>query len=186
MKNKFFIIIIVLLSFSSCDDNSYPRPRGNVRLEYPEAKYQLLDDSRINFTFEKSEYSKVIFKNPDWIDLVYPKMRATVHLTNKKLGNDPDELIKEIQELTYKHTIKASGIFENPYSNEYRSTEGMLYELSGDAASNIQFYIKNKNNDILSGSLYFFVAPNSDSIAPAVSYIKKDIIVLMESVDWKN
>jgi len=187
MKNKIALgILIFVLGLTSCDENTYPRPKGDVRLEYPDAKYSLLESDSINFSFEKSNQAKTIYKNQDWVDLLYPKMKATLHLTNKKIDNNSDALLKDIQELTYKHTIKASGIIENPYHNENNNTDGMLYELTGDAASNIQFYIKDNKQNILSGALYFYAEPNSDSLAPAVAHIKKDVIMLMESISWKN
>ncbi|MEN8138105.1 MAG: gliding motility lipoprotein GldD [Bacteroidota bacterium] len=185
-KAYIFIIFSFLLTMISCDDNTYPRPRGHVRLEYPEAKYSLYDADNINAQFQKSDYAKAEVKRSNWVNLKYPKMKATVHLTHKDIEHDVKNLIDEIQKLTYKHTVKASGIIENPYSNPNNKTYGILYEVTGNAASNLQFYVTDSTKHIVSGALYFYVAPNPDSLAPAVSYIKKDIIALIETLEWQE
>ena len=36
------------------------------------------------------------------------------------------------------------------------------------------------------GSLYFYSRPNYDSLLPALDYIEKDVIHLMETLEWKE
>ena len=62
----------------------------------------------------------------------------------------------------------------------------MFYEIGGDAASQSQFYVTDSINHFLSGSLYFYVKPNYDSIYPASEYLKKDIKRIMETVSWER
>jgi hypothetical protein len=40
--------------------------------------------------------------------------------------------------------------------------------------------------NVLAGALYFYTKPNYDSILPAVKYIEKDIIHLVETIEWEN
>ena len=62
----------------------------------------------------------------------------------------------------------------------------MFYEVVGNAASQAQFYVTDSTQHFLSGSLYFYVKPNYDSILPATEYVKNDIRKIMETLQWKN
>ena len=183
-KSIYFILIIIVLSIVSCDNNEYPRPKGEVRLEYPTAKYSLLKSDNLHSSFEKNDYANVEYKKQNWDNLNYPNLKATVYLTYRAINNDFKTQINEIQKLTYKHSVKASGIIENPFENRSNNTYGVLYEVTGNAASNIQFYVTDSTKNILSGALYFYTVPNPDSLAPAINYIKKDIVTIMETTKW--
>lgn len=60
-----------------------------------------------------------------------------------------------------------------------------MYELTGPVASQCQFYVTDSSQHFLTGSLYFKVKPNYDSILPAVRYLQKDMIQLVQSLEWK-
>jgi gliding motility-associated lipoprotein GldD len=62
---------------------------------------------------------------------------------------------------------------------------GIFYDIGGDAASPTQFFVTDSAKHFLRGSLYFNAAPNSDSLAPVVKYIKEDMLHLLETVKWK-
>jgi gliding motility-associated lipoprotein GldD len=62
----------------------------------------------------------------------------------------------------------------------------MFYQVSGNAASQAQFYLTDSLNHFLTGSVYFEAQPNFDSILPAAAYLKNDIRHLMETVEWKE
>ena len=181
---KIHIVLLLVLFFSSCDENTYPRPRGNVRLEYPKAQYSLYNSEEIKMSFNKSDYAIVEKKNDNWINLAYPKMRAKVHLSYFNVDGNITSLINDINKLTDEHKIKASGIIPHEYSNSEEKVYGVVYEIIGNSASNIQFYATDSTKHIISGSLYFRSKPNSDSLAPAIQYVKQDIITLLESLKW--
>ena len=61
-----------------------------------------------------------------------------------------------------------------------------MYEITGNAASNLQFHATDSTHHFIKGALYFYAKPNYDSILPAVEYIKKDILRLIESLEWKQ
>ena len=71
---------------------------------------------------------------------------------------------------------------ENKLYNRY----GMVYEVEGNAATPVQFYVTDRKKHFIRGAVYFNVKPNYDSILPAAHYIKNDILVLMESLEWKD
>ena len=145
-----------------------------------------------HFSFEKNTIAKSSeLTNPGiglkGLDIKYPTLKATIYMTyNKVTKENLRELLRDAQNLTQKHTIKAdeitSTVFENPTSGVY----GMMYEVGGDAASQSQFYATDSVNHFISGALYFYAKPNYDSILPASEYLKNDIRRLMESIRWKE
>ena len=60
-----------------------------------------------------------------------------------------------------------------------------MYEITGNAASQIQFHVTDSTNNFIKGALYFYTKPNYDSVLPAVAYIKEDILQLVETLEWK-
>ena len=112
-------------------------------------------------------------------------MRATIYITYKPVKDNLVKLLKDAQNLTYEHTIKATNIVEQPYLNTKDKVYGMFYEVDGNAASQSQFYITDSTRHFLTGSIYFRVRPNYDSIYPAAMYLKRDIRHIMETTHWK-
>jgi len=96
-----------------------------------------------------------------------------------------NEFIEDSRDLTYKHTIKADAIQETVYTNPELEVHGILYDVKGNAASSIQFYLTDSNEHFLRGSLYFNVQPDKDSLAPVISFFREDIIHMVESFAWK-
>ena len=95
-------------------------------------------------------------------------------------------MLIDAQKLTYEHVVKADNIAEEKYVNEYHGVYGMFYDVAGNAASQSQFYVTDSTSHFITGSIYFNVTPNYDSILPAAAYLKNDIRHLMESLRWKK
>lgn len=175
-----------------CSDDPKPKPGAMLRLEYPAPKHEKVSPS-LPFAFEKNELANPI-KNIKFdkrydtygIDIEYPSLKGTIYLTYKKVTKDNlIDLIRDAQNLTQKHTIKADEISEQPFINTDKRVFGMFYEVGGNAASQSQFYATDSINHFVSGSLYFYTKPNYDSIYPAAVYLKNDIKHIMESLEWK-
>lgn len=189
MKRIVFPLLSLLMF--GCGDEPLPKPKGYLRLEYPSAVYQKTV-TPLPFTFDKNKLSEPISKvktsgTTKGIEVKYPQLKATIYLNYKPVQNkNLDSLLRDAQNLTQKHTMKADEIMPKEYLNDDRKVYGMLYEVGGDAASQSQFYVTDSIAHFLSGSLYFYAKPNYDSIYPASEYLKKDIKRIMESVRWKE
>lgn len=183
---KNILLFLISLAYTSCGESVLPKPKGEIRLEYPDAKYDLYSSKEMHCHFEKSKYADVHHNGDNWISLKYPNMKATLHLTHKNIDHNVNVFIDDVMKLMDEHTVKANGIIPNPYSNEEVGNYGTLYQLTGNVASNIQFYITDSTKNILYGALYFYTVPNADSLSPAVEYIKKDIFTLMETIRWDD
>ena len=182
MKNNFLIIIVILL-FNSCSENYIPKSYGYYRLEFPNNEYK--ETNFKNFSFQKSIYSEIIIGDNNFFNIKYNKMNATIYCTYKKVNRNINQILEDVEKFTYKHTIKADAINEKLFENKERGNFGVVNNIEGNSATNIQFYITDKKENILSGSLYFYCSPNYDSLLPAIKYIEKDIQTLMETLRWK-
>lgn len=182
-KLNIFLIIIML---ASCEEEIQPRPKAFLSLEYPEADYEILR-TKCPYVFEKNEIAtpkKPVGGKYCWLNLEYDLLGGTIFLTYQPIRNNLDSLLSDAQKLPLQHTIKAEAIEGDVYVNPYRRTYGMFYEVQGDAASQAQFYLTDSVNHFITGSVYFNVRPNFDSIFPAADYLKQDIRHLMETVRW--
>lgn len=186
MKFKNLHILLVVFSFllCSCEEESTPKPNCQLSLEYPDATYDQLA-SKCNFEFDVNTLSAISFKENCAMEVHYPKMKATLYLTYKPVNNDIEKLLRDAQKLTYEHVIKADDILEQPFVNAEEKVYGMFYEVGGNAATNVQFYVTDSTKNFVTGSLYFYAKPNFDSILPAANYIKSDVRKIMETMKWK-
>lgn len=180
------LLIVLLFVFISCEDEQQPKPKGFLNLEYPETEYEVLARD-CPYTFEKNIHAEAVIPagaQDCALNLQYETMNGTIFITYQPVRNNLDSLLTDAQKLPLQHTIKADAIEGDTYLNPYNDTYGMFYEVSGDAASQAQFYLTDSVNHFLTGSVYFEAKPNFDSILPAAAYLKKDIRHLMETVRW--
>jgi|TARA_B110000908_G_scaffold167260_1_gene219888 gliding motility-associated lipoprotein GldD len=183
MRRLFFSIIFI--SFASCSEETLPRPKAFLNLEYDTTIYQELPLLR-PYTFEVSETSVVKDAPKNWLKIEYPKLKASLDITYRKIDGNLRELLIESEKLVFKHTSKAAKISSNDYVNDQQKVFGTLHDITGNAASQIQFHITDSTDHFIKGALYFNVKPNYDSLLPAVHHIKKDILHLMETLKWKK
>jgi gliding motility-associated lipoprotein GldD len=193
MKNKIALVIIVLFSFLfiSCHDDDYaPKPRGFFRIALPEKNYVKFNPADCPFEFEIPVYAKVSIDSskaalPCWLNLELPYFKATVYLTYKEMKGDLQKLYEDHRSMTMRHIAKASAIDETAYHNEDRKVYGSVYTVKGAAASNMQFYLTDSLRHFIRGSLYFYSAPQPDSIAPSLNFVSADLKHLIETFQWK-
>lgn len=191
---KISYVLVVVLCFFSCEEDLVPKPKAFLRLEYPEAIYRASTfDMPVTFEINelatKTNFKKVEASTESYgVNLVYPSLKGTLFLTYKAIENSEENLkdfLRDAQNFTQKHTIKADEIPVRPYENYKRKVYGAFAEVKGDVASPAQFYVTDSVKHFLTGSLYFYAKPNYDSILPAAHYIEKDIRHIMETVTWK-
>ncbi len=174
----------------SCRQDATPKPKAYLKLEYPKAVYEgFVPDCP--FTFDINNLIE-IEKPKGKVDycgmnLTYPRLKGKIHLSYHAVDDSLlTKSLKEAQNLTQKHTQMAEGIKPSQFQNLKHNAYGMVYEVEGDAASPVQFYITDNKKHFLRGAVYFNIKPNYDSILPAAHYLKKDVLMLMESLKWKN
>lgn len=184
MKN-FSVLFFLCFLISSCQGEILPKPKPYLKLQYPIARYSKVQ-ADCPYSFEVSNEAQFYFQNNCWVKIEYPKLKATVHITYQEVSNNLNEILKDVEKLTYEHTIKADEIpTAVTYENFNKRVFGKVNNVIGNVASNIQFSATDSTKHVLSGALYFYVKPNYDSILPAINYIEKDMIHLIETLEWK-
>ena len=197
MQNRFplFVLLVLFSSFLiSCgnDKQSYvPRPKGFNRIDLPAQTYQRLTEKH-PYTFEYSRSARVVpdtfaTAQKDWIFIYYPQFKANIQLTYKDINNDPKRLqdyINDSFKLTGKHQVRASSIQAQKLVTTNDLT-AMIFKIEGDVPSPYQFYTTDSTKHFLRGAIYFSTATKNDSLAPVVNFIQKDMVHLLNTLQWR-
>ena len=178
------LLFLFALIFISCGEDPIPKPKAFLSLEYSKAEYQPLTLDR-PYAFDVSNQSTLKDEPKQWLKIQYPQLKASLDITYRKVDDNLRELLVESEKLVFKHTVKAEQISSNDYTDDEKRVFATLHEITGNAASQLQFHITDSTNHFVKGALYFSTKPNYDSILPAVAHIKKDVLRLMETFEWK-
>ena len=195
----FALCIVGVLLVSACGNNHdySPKPRGYFRIELPKKAYRDFV-SDYPFTFKYPTYA-IIQKDTQTrvpvrlatmthlLNMKFPQFDGTLHLsyetiTSKKIFN---ELVEDAHRFAFKNTVKATDIEQRNISIPANKVYCVYYEIGGNAASSVQFYLTDSVKNYLRGALYFNTAPRLDSIQPVLNFVKKDIDVMIGSFRWK-
>jgi gliding motility-associated lipoprotein GldD len=184
--------LVICLFLSSCTTHYQPKPKGYNRLILPAEKYQALPDS-LPYQFEYSTAAKLLkdtswIHERHWVEIYYPTLKANIHITYKKVENR-DALLKEFlndaYKLTSKQQIKAYGIDEVKVITPKGKT-ALIAEISGEVPSQFQFTMTDSSRNFLRGALYFNTRVQNDSLAPAIDFMKKEVMHLINTLEWKK
>ena len=184
--------ILVLFLLGSCSSEYSPKPKGYNRIELPTREYLSLPDS-LPYTFEYSKHAQLTrddswISEKYWINIYYTELDAQIEITYKPVENNKkvlSEYIASAFKLTSKHNVKAYAIDEAVVNLEsgWRAT---IMELEGEVPSPFQFHITDSTKHFLRGALYFKTATKNDSLAPVITYVKEDIIHMLNSLEWND
>ena len=189
-KSLFFSLLATLFLLASCSEEApVPKPKGYLRVDLPEKQYTHFSGD-CPYEFDYPVYSQVVNKGFDSAEYCYkniefPGLRGTLHLTYKQLNNNVARYIEECHELAYQHSVKASAIERKEFINDSTEVYGLLYNIKGNAASPIQFYVTDSTDHFIRGAFYFMARPNYDSIQPVLNYVREDVLVFIETLEWK-
>jgi len=194
--NDLLAILIIAAMVAGCREISVPRPKGYFRIDLPAKRYLSFSDSlsrtmNMPLKFEYPDYGTVSnlsegTTEPGWLNIDFPAFRATIYLTYKNVNKNLEALIEQTYRMNVKnHIAKADAINEQVIQDPARNIYGILYDLKGNTATAVQFFVTDSTDHYLRGSLYFKAEPNPDSLAPVVEFFRDDIIHLIETLSWK-
>jgi gliding motility-associated lipoprotein GldD len=188
-------LLFALCIFHGCKDVIVPKPKGYFRIDLPAKNYIPFNEAGkltdIPLEFEYPSYGIVSSKgdNPSesgWFNIEFPRYKARIYLTYKDIRGDLADIIEQTYTMNVKnHITKADAINELAINDKDRRIFGILYDLKGNTATSVQFYVTDSINHYLRGSLYFDSEPNADSLAPVIDFFRADIIHLIETLKWK-
>lgn len=191
------LIIISILLFCSCQQTELgtPKPRMYPKVDYPERTLVEFDETYCNLAFTYPDYfavnqDKYFFDSkpidPCWFDLESKQLNSQLHCSYIPIKNRKhfDQLVNDAFKMTSKHNQKANSRRENLIKNVDEKVYGLLFEHDGPVASPMQFFVTDSTEHFFRASLYFRSTVNPDSIAPVYSFVKTDILELIESFKW--
>lgn len=192
MRISFSSALFILgVAASSCSKEYQPKPLGYNRLILPEPSYRNSPDS-LPYQFSYSSHAVLLddtswVSERFWVEVYYPQLRANIHITYKQIRDRKElrELVDDAFSLTAKHQIKANAIDEVVITTP-SGKRVVIAEVSGEVPSQFQFTVTDSTKNFLRGAVYFFTKVNNDSLAPAIDYVKKDAMHLINSLKWKN
>lgn len=209
-KKSIGVISVFFILGLACNSNFTPKPKGYFKIDFPEHQYQQFVQADFPYTFEYPTYATITKEydstgqNPYWINIDFPgyagriyisykginsstiyKIKTTTGYKDSVVRNSFDLLREEAYKMTYKHSIKASGIVDSFFVNP-RGSSGVYFYVAGEAATSKQFYLTDTTRHFLRGALYFDATPNSDSISVVSDFLEKDIKHLIHTLKWQN
>lgn len=193
MKKALYIIIF-MLTLAACHHNDYtPKPVAYLRFDFPEKSYCAYDTTALPFTFERADNAVVNIKRDNarekWVDVIYPQYKGYVFLSYKHLRG-PDDLRAQVDtsyELMKQHFDYSIGVDEQQFVNPKDHVFAQTYKLKGNnVASTYQFWATDSTLHFLRGALFLDCTPNNDSLAPVLDYLQKDLVHLLETLQWKE
>src|ERR1043166_2178895 len=195
MKSRIFYCLssAYCLLISSCTTSDYePKPKGYNRFVLPKTEYQLLPDT-LPYRFEYSKHAKLLkdtswISERHWIEIYYPELKANIHITYKKVMRKEallKELLNDAYNLTSKQQIKANAI-DNVIVKTPSGKTAEIAEIAGEVPSQFQFTMTDSSKNFLRGALYFNTRVQNDSLAPAIDFMKKETMHLINTLQWKS
>lgn len=196
MKYLNCLLFVGFLFMTSCEDPIFtPKPRGFPKIDFPAKAYQSFTEGYCGFTFDYPTYALIqqdtLFfdqkpVHPCWFDLLIPSLDAKIHCSYYPISaeNSFDDLLTDAFEMANKHNLKANYIDEMRIQKE-NGVSGLVFNIDGPAASPFQFYLTDSTSHFLRGALYFNTQARPDSLAPVVDFVKKDILNMINTFEWK-
>ncbi len=186
-----FLFPFFILCLVACENPYFPKPRGYYRIDFPEKEYQQYDNG-CPFVFDYPVYATVEADpdrgaRPCWVDVVYPGFNARLHLSYFPVTDQAvlAALIEDARKFAYSHAVKASGIQQSRIDHPDTHIHGVWYEIQGNVASGLQFFLTDSTRHYLRGALYFNENPRRDSIQPVMDFLEEDLQTLIRTTRWK-
>jgi gliding motility-associated lipoprotein GldD len=196
-KYSLFLLVAILLLPMSCREVAVPKPKGYFRIDLPSHDYVTFNHdpggkNDLPLTFEYPSYGKISYqtdseREPGWFNIDFGSYDARIYLTYKDIKNNLDTLLEQTYKMNFQnHITKADAINEELISDPERRVYGILYDLKGNTATSVQFFVTDSTRHFFRGSLYFFAEPNPDSLAPVTDFFREDILHIIETLKWKD
>lgn len=212
IKKLLFVFIACIVLFA-CNSTYTSKKNGYFKIDFPEKKYQLFNDSSFPYSFEYPVYANIVKDstyfdvNPEneyWRNIDFVNFNAKIFLSYKAIGgkalykvktadgkykdslgiNVYDKMINDAYNLTNKNEDVATSKKDSLFKTP-NNVSGLLFKLGGNAATQRQFFMTDTTKNFIRGALYFYASPNADSVKPVVDFLQKDIDHIISTFKWK-
>ena len=180
-------IVLAFALFTACADDVVPKPKGYFRITLPSEGHQGWTPP-CPFSAELPHYAFVKphanARGTCWYDIEFPGLGATIYLTYQPVNGQLDQLIGDAHDMKSKHQSMAGRIDKERVLRDSSEVWGLLFNVEGDVASPLVFYLTDSTNNFLYGSLYFNSVPNADSLAPVTQRLRADMRHFAQTLSW--
>jgi len=155
------------------------------------SSYVLYKDTNVSFLLSDLAVIKPVSSNDNkansWFNILYPEYNATIYCSFLPIKQENfRKALEDSYQLAYSHAVRADGIGQDSYANELHKTYGILYDIDGQVAVPIQFFLTDSISNFFRGSLYYDKEVDMDSVKLITEYLRSDIIKLMETLEWQH
>jgi len=182
------LLLAAALLVIGCGAPTVPKPKGYFRIDLPAQAYHRWAPD-CPFSAEVPDYATAVggthAERPCWFNLTFPGQRAIVHLTYFPVDGNIDALIQDAHGYKSTHEAKADRIRNERVARDSARVFGNYFEVEGDVASPVVFYVTDSTAHFLYGSLYFSARPNADSLAPVTERLRADMRHFIATLRWK-
>ena len=121
------------------------------------------------------------------VNILYPELGAKLYCSYFPVTPASLRIAEaECRSFVARQAKPTDRIAEKAYSNPDAEVYASLFLIEGESASPIQFMLTDSVSRFFRAALYFNCKPNADSLAPAVAYIRRDIVELIQSFSWRE
>lgn len=188
-KIEIIALLASIFLLNSCGQDPVPKPRGYFRLALPEKAYRTFDPP-CPYKFDVPEQAIILpsrsAEDSCWLNVHMPKYKQTIHITYKEVGADLFQLIEDAHGFKSKHQVKADRVENIRVINSVAKVYGNIFNIEGNVASPMQFYLTDSVEHFVYGAMYFNMVPNADSLDPVIQRSKEDLQYLVESFRWTD
>lgn len=122
-----------------------------------------------------------------WFDIIDTTLDFTIYCSYLPLEKGAlPKALEDSYHLAYSHVLVADGIKQDLFRNDSLKTYGTVYDIYGQVATPIQFFVTDSISHFLRGSLYYNNEVRADSVAQVTKLLREDITTLLNTLRWKN
>lgn len=180
-------VLHVLRNCSGDEDVYSPKPYSYLRIDLPEHEYEMVSYGPYAFELSKHAILQPIERTDEryWVNIHYPTLNATIHCSYKSVSRNLTALTRDALEFVYKNSQQATAIPEHDFSNPDHRVYGVCFDLEGNTASPLQFFLTDSTSHFFRGAVYCNCRPNADSLAPIHDYLRDDVLNMIETFRWR-
>jgi gliding motility-associated lipoprotein GldD len=196
IRLSFFCMAGYFLLLSCNSDYSAGKRKGYFHIDFPDKKYQVFNQPGYPYTFEYPVYATVTRdstffddKAGDWwVNIDVPQFAGRIYISYKAIGgqNKFDSLVRDGFKMAYKQHVDISTGINDSLMQTPNGVEGIYFSLGGNTATANQFFLTDSTRHFLRGALYFDATPNADSLGIVNDFLKKDLLHLINTLQWSE
>lgn len=192
MRLTVLIGIAMAFALTSCGEKSdapqsaYPRPTAYPRVADPGTRYHAADSLPLSFPVNTA--AAVSHPGPLWLDINYPRLKATIHVTITQVT--PADIDRVIANRTQRAALNVAEAASSRTSDiNSASFTSSLISSPETRSTPLQFVATDGSKWVVSGAAFFRdVTPSApiDSLAPAVAIIERDLIYALSNLSARQ